>query len=133
MDKAFRMPNGEIKEASDIDELLHDLRHPAKDAHIVPGIKWDSFLSIPKFADANYVAILTRTKSTSTMPTKQQLLSLGARFSEDGDANKQTYGEFPSKKTSSAPTPTQSSATDARQNFFPTDHHPTKQSTTCMS
>ncbi len=38
----------------------------------------------------------TRMKSKSTMPTKQQLSSLGAQFSEDGDANKQTYGEFPS-------------------------------------
>jgi len=90
------MPNGELEEASDMDELQHDVHHPAKDVHIVPGIERDSLLSIPKFADANYVAILTRTKSTSMTPTKQQLLSLGARFSEDGDANKQTYGEFPS-------------------------------------
>ena len=60
LDKAFRMPNGEIKEASNIDKLLHDLRHPAKDVHIVPGIKWDSFLSIPKFADANYIAIFDK-------------------------------------------------------------------------
>jgi hypothetical protein len=56
-DKAFRMPNGKVEEASDMDELQHDVRHPAKDVHIVPEIERDSLLSIPKFADANYVAI----------------------------------------------------------------------------
>ena len=59
-DKAFRMPNGEVKEVSDMDELQHDVRHPAKDVHIVPGIERDSLLSIPKFADANYVAIFDK-------------------------------------------------------------------------
>lgn len=59
-DKVFRMPNGEVEEASDVDELQHDVRHPAKDVHIVPGIERDSLLSIPKFADANYVAIFDK-------------------------------------------------------------------------
>ena len=45
-----------------MDELQHELRHPAKDVHIVPGIEWDSLLSIPKFADANYVAIFDKDK-----------------------------------------------------------------------
>ena len=54
------MPNGEVEEASDMDELQHDVRHPAKDVHIVPGIERDSLLSIPKFADANYVAIFDK-------------------------------------------------------------------------
>jgi hypothetical protein len=59
-DKAFRMPNGEVEEASDMDKLQHDVRHPAKDVHIVPGIERDSLLSIPKFTDANYVAIFDK-------------------------------------------------------------------------
>ena len=67
-DKAFRMPNGNIEEASGMDELHQDVRDPAKDVHIVPGIKCDSLLSIPKFPDA--LQFLTRTKSTSMMPTK---------------------------------------------------------------
>ena len=54
------MPNGEVEEASDVDELQHDVHHPAKDVHIVPGIERDSLLSIPKFADANYVAIFDK-------------------------------------------------------------------------
>jgi hypothetical protein len=59
-DKAFCMPNGEVEEASNMDELQHDMRHPAKDVHIVPGIERDSLLSIPKFADANYIAIFDK-------------------------------------------------------------------------
>ncbi len=54
------MPNGEVKEASDMDKLQHNVRHPAKDVHIVLGIERDSLLSIPKFADANYVTIFDK-------------------------------------------------------------------------
>ncbi len=54
------MPNGEVEEANNMEELQHDVRHPAKDVHIVPGIECDSLLSILKFADANYVAIFDK-------------------------------------------------------------------------
>jgi hypothetical protein len=59
-DKALCLPNGEVEEASNMDKFQHDMRHPAKDVHIVPGIKRNSLLSIPKFADANYVAIFDK-------------------------------------------------------------------------
>jgi hypothetical protein len=59
-DKAFRMPNAEVEEASNMDKFQHDMRHPAKDVHIVLGIERNSLLSIPKFADANYVAIFDK-------------------------------------------------------------------------
>ncbi len=59
-DKAFRMPNGKVEEATDMDELQHNMRHPAKDVHIVPGTERDSLLSIPIFADTNYVAIFDK-------------------------------------------------------------------------
>jgi len=49
-----------FEEASNMDELQHDMRHPAKDVHIVPGIERDSLLNIPKFADANYIAIFDK-------------------------------------------------------------------------
>jgi hypothetical protein len=62
LNKAFCMPNGKVKEASNMDKLQHDMRHPAKDVHIVPGIERESLLSIPKFADANYVAIFDKDK-----------------------------------------------------------------------
>ncbi len=60
--KAFCMPNGEVEEASNMDELHHNVRHPAKDVHIVPGIERNSLLSIPKIVDANYIAIFDKDK-----------------------------------------------------------------------
>ena len=59
-DKAFCMPNGNVEEASNMDGLHHNVRHPTKDVHIVPGIKRGSLISIPKFADANYVIIFDK-------------------------------------------------------------------------
>ena len=60
LNKAFRMPNGDVEEASDMDKLHHDVRHPAKDVHIVPKIKHHLLLSIPTFADANYITIFDK-------------------------------------------------------------------------
>jgi hypothetical protein len=62
LDKTFRMPNGEVEEVSDMDKFQHNVRHPAKDVHIVPGIERNSLLSISKFVDANYVAIFNKDK-----------------------------------------------------------------------
>jgi hypothetical protein len=56
------MPNGQVEEANNMGKLQHNLRHPAKDLHIVPGIKRDSLLSIPKFVIANYIAIFNKGK-----------------------------------------------------------------------
>ena len=58
--KVSRMPNNNMEEASNMDELQHNVRHPAKDMHIMPGIERDSLLSIPKIADANYIAIFNK-------------------------------------------------------------------------
>ena len=38
-------------------ELPHDVRHPAKEVHIVPSIKTHSLLSVPKFAEAGYITV----------------------------------------------------------------------------
>jgi hypothetical protein len=54
------MPNGEVEEASNMDKFQHDVHHPAKDVHIMPGIERNSLLSIPKFVDANYVPIFDK-------------------------------------------------------------------------
>ena len=51
------MPNGTVEAATDMDKLHHDVRHPAKDIRIAPGIKRDLLLSMAKFADANYIVI----------------------------------------------------------------------------
>jgi hypothetical protein len=58
--KAFHMPNGTVEAATDMDKLHHDVRHPAKDIRIAPGIKRDLLLSMAKFADANYIAIFDK-------------------------------------------------------------------------
>jgi hypothetical protein len=60
VNKAFRIPNGQVEEANDMDKLQHNMCHPAKDVHILPGIKRDSLLSIPKFVDANYTVIFDK-------------------------------------------------------------------------
>ncbi len=56
------MPNDTIEVAKDVNELHHDVCHPAKNIHIVPGIKRNSLLSIPKFADPNYIAVFDKDK-----------------------------------------------------------------------
>ena len=45
-----------------MDELHHNVCHPAKDMHIVPGIDHNSLLSIPEFVDTNYIAIFDKHK-----------------------------------------------------------------------
>jgi hypothetical protein len=46
----------------DVDEIHHNICHPAKDIHIVPGIESDSLLSMEKFGDANCIAIFDKDK-----------------------------------------------------------------------
>ncbi len=70
--KAFHMPNGTVEAAMYVDKLQRNVFHPAKDIHIVPEIKHNLLLSMAKFADANHIAILTRTIKTSTMQTIQK-------------------------------------------------------------
>ncbi len=113
LDKAFCMPNGEVEETSNKDKFQHNVRHPAKDVHIVPGIERDSLLSIPKFADTNYVTIFNKDKVNIYNANKTKSSSLVAQSSKDGDASKRTYGKSPSSKTSRTTTLTQSSAIDA--------------------
>jgi hypothetical protein len=60
--KAFHMPNCTVEAAMDVDKLHHNIRHPAKDIHIVPGFKRNLLLSMAKFADANYIAIFNKDK-----------------------------------------------------------------------
>jgi len=59
-DKAFRMPNGSVEEATTLDALQHSLRAPARDIHIVPSIECVSQLSVSKFVVANYIVIFDK-------------------------------------------------------------------------
>ncbi len=83
-DESWTRPSAcpsQVEEANDMDELQHDVRHPAKDVHIVPGIERDSLLSIPKFVNANYIAIFDKDKvniyganKTSTVVSSSAIL-----------------------------------------------------------
>ena len=55
--KVFQLPDGMRTPASDIQQLLHNVRQPAKDVHIVPTIAKNSLLSIPKFATAGCITV----------------------------------------------------------------------------
>ena len=55
--KVFRLPNGATEEAREIGELATNVRTPARDVHITPGITKTSLLSTAKFSDAGYTTI----------------------------------------------------------------------------
>ena len=57
--KIFHMPTGDTTKASTIAKLHHKVREPAQTVGMVPELKHNSLLSGPKFADANYVTVLT--------------------------------------------------------------------------
>jgi hypothetical protein len=40
-----------------VSELLHNVRQPAKDVHIVPSIESNSLLSTSKFVEAGYITV----------------------------------------------------------------------------
>jgi len=55
--KVFCLPNGATEEAREIGKLATDVRAPARDIHITPGITETSLTSTAKFADAGYTTI----------------------------------------------------------------------------
>jgi hypothetical protein len=60
--KIFCMPTGDTTPASTIAKLHHDVREPARTVDMVPALKHNSLISGPKFADANYITVLTPTE-----------------------------------------------------------------------
>ena len=60
--KVFHLPTGHTTAASKQAKLHHQVREPARTVDIVPGLKHNSLLSASKFADANYITILTPTE-----------------------------------------------------------------------
>ena len=53
------MPTGETTTATNQALLRHDVREPARTVDMVPALEHNSLLSASKFADANYITILT--------------------------------------------------------------------------
>ena len=60
--KVFHLPTGHTTAASMQAKLHHQVREPARTVDIVPGLKHNSLLSASKFADANYITVLTPTE-----------------------------------------------------------------------
>ena len=56
------MPTGETIAASTQAKLFHDVREPAKTVDMVPQLQLNSLISGGKFADANYITVLTTTE-----------------------------------------------------------------------
>ena len=56
------MPAGETTAASTQAELYHGVREPAKTVDMVPKLQHNSLISGGKFADANYITVLTPTE-----------------------------------------------------------------------
>jgi hypothetical protein len=133
LDKAFRMPNGKVEEASNMDEFQHNVRHPAKDVHIMPGIKRNSLLSIPKFADANYVAIFDKDEVNIYDANKITIIVSRGAILRGWRCKQTNLWQVPLIKNVQNNNTDQSSAINARWNFFPTGHRPSKQSTMCAS
>ena len=55
--KTFYQPGGATLQASTKAKLKHDVREPAKTVDMVPGLKNNSLISGPKFADAGYITV----------------------------------------------------------------------------
>ena len=60
--KVFHMPNGDTAAASAQAKLKLNIREPARTVDMVPDLKHNSLLSASKFADANYITVLTPTE-----------------------------------------------------------------------
>jgi hypothetical protein len=55
--KIFQLSTRTRTAATTVSKLLHDIRQPAKDVHIVPSIESNSLLSMAKFSKAGYITV----------------------------------------------------------------------------
>jgi len=59
-DKRFILPSGEVIQATEIVEYPFNVRAPANELHITPGVNQHSLLSTRKYADANYITVFDK-------------------------------------------------------------------------
>ena len=57
--KVFHTPLEQMAKSTNKAKLIHQVQEPARMVHIIPGFQSSSLLSISKFANTNYVTILT--------------------------------------------------------------------------
>jgi hypothetical protein len=58
--KQFTLPNGTVIPATELAHYPFNVRPPANELHITPGISQHSLLSTGKFADANYITVFDK-------------------------------------------------------------------------
>ncbi len=78
-----------------IDELHHELGLPAKDVHIVPAVKQDSLISIPKFVDAIYIAIFDKVKVNIYNTNKTKIIVTRAAILQGWRCNQTKLWRIP--------------------------------------
>ena len=88
--KQFILPNGDTVPASEIAEYPFDVRRPAKEMHIMPGISQNSLLSTAKYADANYITVFEKDRvnvcdanNTKITVSREAVLREGQKEGED--------------------------------------------------
>ena len=59
-DKRFVLPSGDVIQATEIAEYPFNIRAPANEIHITPGVSQHSLLSTGKYADANYITVFDK-------------------------------------------------------------------------
>ena len=120
--KEFILPGGEIMAATEIAEYPFNVRDPAKQLHITPGITTNSLLSTSKFAEANYITILAKKKLIYMMRTTQSLPSQKVQSYGVSNVPRQDCGAFLSSKWFVTTIRTQSSQIDRPPNSYQHAH-----------
>jgi len=59
-DKRFILPSREVIQATEKAEYPFNIRAPANELHITPGVSQHSLLSMGKYADANYITVFDK-------------------------------------------------------------------------
>ena len=59
-DKRFILSSGKVIQATEIAEYPFNVRAPANEVHITPGVSQHSLLSTGKYADANYITVFNK-------------------------------------------------------------------------
>jgi hypothetical protein len=72
--KMFHLPDGTCTKATKLKQLIHNVRQPARDVHIVPSITENSLVSTSKFADAGYSTVFMKDKVTIYDTLKRKLV-----------------------------------------------------------
>jgi hypothetical protein len=106
--KTFLNANGSTSKAGKKAKLQYDMRQPAVDADMVPGLAMNSLLSTSKLADANYITVSTQDEvqvfdaELSQFQVSGKVVMKGWRCPETGLWRVSIKPEFPNFNTDMA-------------------------------